>query len=715
MGHYPNDNICPGTLLSYTTADITDSFSLGQVLGRGAAGVVRLAEDMDDGNLFACKSISKDALKADDLAGLREEIEAMRRVGGHPNVVELHGLFEEPKAVHLVMDLCTGGDLFDYLEERRKPEAEIAFIYCQAAEALRHCHSLRVVHRDVKPENLMVAKKVKDAEGKMRPLIKLIDFGHSVRLKEGEAAIGPAGSPMYVAPEVIKEIPYGTAADMWSLGVALFTSLSGQMPFKVSSNTPQTTVHEPRYVSKTWATISLEAESLVRSLLKVNPELRPTAAEVLQHPWIQKHCSHLQFPQLFSRDVHKGRRAKDKVLHETPSNIPLGARFDDLYNASFEYPKFKDSVKSASPTLLSSGDASSDAPCNTSARRGSSAAEAALANATVVVTQQAFDVNDPFSLQAVTSNDPLSIRCPPPSPSGLGCTLCCPQSSPPLSAKALVNKLVSDRNDVLRDLPVGQQQQTQPSQAIGFGRANEKYRQNEDFDQSPFSLSQFSQSQITQSQRGIEEASCPSSFSSSYLLNTSFSSGAMSWQRSLNLTDLPFSPSSQPPPPPLLSHWSTSSCLSSSDRTSSSSSFSTAYTSSPSTNSPADNQTLHSPQTPSTPPPSLTLPKRVAACFPKSPSGFCNSKLSTSLSDGGEAVRDSPTGEPLIGSPLFGESSFGRASIEEPSPLGSVILPPLSSVSDVSLPPLSPVAGAKAPSPKRLPWMARFRRLSFSG
>eukprot|EP00271_Cylindrocystis_brebissonii_P010914 TRINITY_DN273_c0_g1_i1.p1 TRINITY_DN273_c0_g1~~TRINITY_DN273_c0_g1_i1.p1 ORF type:complete len:808 (-),score=166.77 TRINITY_DN273_c0_g1_i1:1054-3477(-) len=273
---------------------LTDLYTLGPKLGEGFSGVVRLAEDLDSGRLFACKSVMLNNTQRPTFREeLKAEIRAMEKVRGHAHVMELRGVFEEKDCVHMILDLCTGGDLFDYLTENRwLKEKDIAKMFWQAASALHHCHSHGVVHRDVKPENMLVASTVKDEDGRRRPILKLADFGLAVRLQSGQKAVGLAGSPAYVAPEIIKGKPYGFEVDMWSLGVALYVALSGFMPFWGRNNEEIMAAicrKGPDYTQKPWPTISPEARDLVRSLMHSDPKKRFSAKQALQHVWIVTH------------------------------------------------------------------------------------------------------------------------------------------------------------------------------------------------------------------------------------------------------------------------------------------------------------------------------------------------------------------------------------------------------------------------------------------
>eukprot|EP00271_Cylindrocystis_brebissonii_P020244 TRINITY_DN6627_c0_g1_i1.p1 TRINITY_DN6627_c0_g1~~TRINITY_DN6627_c0_g1_i1.p1 ORF type:complete len:801 (-),score=67.47 TRINITY_DN6627_c0_g1_i1:575-2977(-) len=244
------------------------------------------------------------------------EIAALTRIAGHINVVTLHQVLENSGEKHMVMDLCCGGDLYDYLVGRpQRPESTTAFLFWQVTQALVHCHSRGVIHRDVKPENILVATSARDAQGRRQPLLKLADFEAAVCLQPGVKASGLAGTLQYMAPEVALHQPHGAEADMWSLGVSIFCALAGCFPFPdpelTVSNVSPSQFLPPRFNHCTWSLISPEARNLVQSLLQVNPSKRPTASQVLQHPWIAKHAPppEAKLNNMFMNRVHMARLA----------------------------------------------------------------------------------------------------------------------------------------------------------------------------------------------------------------------------------------------------------------------------------------------------------------------------------------------------------------------------------------------------------------------
>ncbi|CAI5943502.1 unnamed protein product [Closterium sp. NIES-65] len=241
---------------------------------------------------------------------LQGEVAAMRRVGGHAHVVALRALFEDAESVHLVMDLCAHGDLYDYLIARTTlPEplaADVTRSYWpyttatrqewQILLALHHCHASGVVHRDIKPENILLAAK-DEAAGKLH--LKLADFGLAVMLRAGQQAVGMYGSAVYMSPEVVCRRPYGAAVDLWGLGVILYTALSGYMPFWGSTDEQlffRILRNQPDFSIAPWPSVAPAAIDLVRWLLSSDPAHRPSAAAALHHPWLAQHCGREPLP-----------------------------------------------------------------------------------------------------------------------------------------------------------------------------------------------------------------------------------------------------------------------------------------------------------------------------------------------------------------------------------------------------------------------------------
>ncbi|CAI7757189.1 unnamed protein product, partial [Closterium sp. NIES-53] len=274
-------------------------YQLGRELGKGGGGVVRICGDVATGEaVAACKSIPKCKLQRKEAREeLQGEVAAMRRVGGHSHVVALRALFEDAESVHLVMDLCAHGDLYDYLIARTTlPEPLAADVTRQILLALHHCHASGVVHRDIKPENILLAAK-DEAAGKLH--LKLADFGLAVMLRAGQQAVGMYGSAVYMSPEVVCRRPYGPAVDLWGLGVILYTALSGYMPFWGSTDEQlffRILRNQPDFSIAPWPSVAPAAIDLVRWLLSSDPNQRPSAAAALHHPWLAQHCGREPLP-----------------------------------------------------------------------------------------------------------------------------------------------------------------------------------------------------------------------------------------------------------------------------------------------------------------------------------------------------------------------------------------------------------------------------------
>lgn len=163
------------------TSNLKDRYVLGEQLGWGQFGVIRVCTDKMTGELLACKSIAKDRLvTSDDARSVRLEIEIMTRLSGHPNVVDLKAVYEDEDYVHLVMELCAGGELFHQLEKHgRFSEMEARVLFRDLMQVVLYCHEIGVVHRDLKPENILLATKASSSP------IKLADFGLATYINPG--------------------------------------------------------------------------------------------------------------------------------------------------------------------------------------------------------------------------------------------------------------------------------------------------------------------------------------------------------------------------------------------------------------------------------------------------------------------------------------------------------------------------------------------------
>ncbi|XP_023532474.1 calcium-dependent protein kinase SK5-like [Cucurbita pepo subsp. pepo] len=274
----------PSWVLPYRTEPLTDFYTLGKKLGQGQFGTTFLCTDKKTGYNYACKTIPKRKLLCkEDYDDVWREIQIMHHLSEHPNIVRIKGTYEDPVSVHLVMELCAGGELFDRIVRKgHYSEREAAKLIGVIVSVLESCHSLGVMHRDLKPENFLFQSVDEDAA------LMATDFGLSVFYKPGETFSDVVGSPYYVAPDVLRK-HYGPKADVWSAGVILYILLSGVPPFCAETEIGifrQILQGRLDFESEPWPGISGSAKDLIRKMLDRNPKRRLTAHEVLCHPWI---------------------------------------------------------------------------------------------------------------------------------------------------------------------------------------------------------------------------------------------------------------------------------------------------------------------------------------------------------------------------------------------------------------------------------------------
>lgn len=257
---------------------LEDFYVIGKEIGKGAFSIVREGVNKTTGKKVAIKSIRAKFIKN---KLLMREIEIMKKVGNHPNILKLFEVFETKQYLYLVLELVTGGELFDQIVARGEySEKDASNIVRQIISAVAHLHDNGIAHRDLKPQNLLCAGVDGDD-------IRMADFGLSKMFDNGEYLETCCGSPEYVAPEVLECKPYDKACDLWSVGVITYVLLTGCFPFWDKNNA--VLYEKIRRVEYGWPTgseISAEAKDLIRHLIEKQPEKRFTAEQALQHPWV---------------------------------------------------------------------------------------------------------------------------------------------------------------------------------------------------------------------------------------------------------------------------------------------------------------------------------------------------------------------------------------------------------------------------------------------
>ncbi|XP_057550899.1 calcium-dependent protein kinase 17 isoform X2 [Amaranthus tricolor] len=227
-----------GPVLGRPMEDVKSIYSFGKELGRGQFGVTHLVTHRQSGEQFACKTIAKRKLvNKEDIEDVRREVQIMHHLTGQPNIVELKGAYEDKHSVHLIMELCAGGELFDrIIAKGHFSERAAASLLRTIVQIVHTCHSMGVIHRDLKPENFLLLNKDENSP------LKATDFGLSVFYKS--------------------ETEHG-----------IFNAiLRGHIDFTTDP----------------WPSLSPQAKDLVKRMLNSDPKQRLTAYQVLNHPWIKE-------------------------------------------------------------------------------------------------------------------------------------------------------------------------------------------------------------------------------------------------------------------------------------------------------------------------------------------------------------------------------------------------------------------------------------------
>mmetsp|Transcript_3280 Transcript_3280/g.10065 ORF Transcript_3280/g.10065 Transcript_3280/m.10065 type:complete len:358 (-) Transcript_3280:440-1513(-) len=271
-----------------------EDLKLDKELGHGAFSTVRLAINYVNKDKFAVKVVHKSKLKRADVDALHVEVGIISKLQ-HPHIVKYFDFTQDRSHYYIVLEVVAGGELFDRIVQRvYYSEKEARDLVWVLLDVLHHIHSKRIAHRDLKPENLLLKSAHNDHD------IKLADFGFATEARKPMRDL--CGTPAYVAPEILKEKPYGLEVDMWSCGVIVFILLGGYPPFDdadgVSAMYAKIKTADYAFDERFWNNVSQEAKKFIKSLLQIDPSKRPSAAASMQHDWFTRHHAELSTTDL---------------------------------------------------------------------------------------------------------------------------------------------------------------------------------------------------------------------------------------------------------------------------------------------------------------------------------------------------------------------------------------------------------------------------------
>ncbi|XP_014236745.1 serine/threonine-protein kinase nekl-2-like [Trichogramma pretiosum] len=259
----------------------TGNFDFETLLGEGSFGKVYLVKRRKDGKPFVIKAQEQNAQNEIINKMIKAEVECMQ-ILRHPNVVAYHGAWSESSKFFILMEYATNGTLKNLLDKQKSPltENDAMYLFAQVVLGVNHIHSNNILHRDLKPDNIMLT-------GRMGDIVKIGDFGLSRDLQESN--MSHAGSYYYIAPEMLQKKPYDFKSDIWSLGVILHEMLTLDLAFPATSMEEIIEMicrNKPRLFQREQLDVSKETKIVVCKMLIKEPSRRPTTKQLILCPYL---------------------------------------------------------------------------------------------------------------------------------------------------------------------------------------------------------------------------------------------------------------------------------------------------------------------------------------------------------------------------------------------------------------------------------------------
>ena len=261
-------------------------YKFSELLGSGAFGNVWECEHMKTKERFACKVMDVDIVLQDDVFyHFKNELVIHSKVR-HPGITQLRDVMIDGDKIYVFLELCRGGNLGEVVEDSGGlSEQEAKHYFFQIISAVAYIHELHVAHRDIKLDNILITAG---------DTAKLSDFGLCKQANEASQMVTTCGTLLYAAPEIINEVPYnGMKVDIWSSGVVLYAMVANHFPWETEEDLPPDRLMQEtaRQIIAGDITMpdefSYELQNLLSNMLELDPEARPTAKEILEHPWLE--------------------------------------------------------------------------------------------------------------------------------------------------------------------------------------------------------------------------------------------------------------------------------------------------------------------------------------------------------------------------------------------------------------------------------------------
>ena len=273
--------------------DLYKSYEMKDIICKGRYGTIRVGYHKIKKRFVAIKIINKKAMSKEDMENIRNQINILKIVTDE-FVLKLLDIIENESYLYIMTELCKGGDLYSYLNQRsfKISEEKAAKLVYKLAKSVSFLHTLGIIHRDLKPENILMTDMTDDAD------IRISDFCICKRLEPNETTKEIVGTLGYMAPEVLMGKDYNFSADVWSIGIITYLLLTGYLPFDDEGEDKEvirkTLFESIPFYNDSWKNVSSKAKEFIRKILKKDKEERITIDGILSDPWIKKYNAHEQ-------------------------------------------------------------------------------------------------------------------------------------------------------------------------------------------------------------------------------------------------------------------------------------------------------------------------------------------------------------------------------------------------------------------------------------